>query len=293
MAKLESRAGSADHLPYPMMDLAQKRAQLQERLQSYERLLVAYSGGIDSAYLAWEARQVLGNNVLAVIADSPSLARAQLKDAVGFAQEQEIRLEILTTSEMERPDYVRNDGQRCFHCKDELFTVMEQFAADHGFATIAYGVNVDDQGDFRPGQHAARQHGVAAPLLEAGLTKQDIRELARQCGLRIWDKPASACLSSRIEYGRPVTREALAAVEAGEDALRALGFRQLRVRHHGQIARIEISREELPRALAPEMASEFVRIFKALGFTYVTLDLEGFRSGSMNALLSLSEIKST
>lgn len=274
-----------------MMELAQKRARLRSRLQSYQKLLVAYSGGIDSAYLAWEARQVLGANVLAVIADSPSLARAQLKDAVAFAQEQEIPLEILATSEMDRPDYVRNDGQRCFHCKDELFTVMEKFAIDRGLETIAYGVNLDDQGDFRPGQHAARKHGVAAPLLEAELTKQDIRQLAQDAGLRIWDKPASACLSSRIEYGRPVTREALAAVEAGEDALRTLGFRQFRVRHHGQIARIEISREELPRAMSPDMAAEFVRIFKSLGFTYVTLDLEGFRSGSMNALLPLSTIR--
>ena len=274
------------------MDLVQKRAEVRSHLQSYQRLLVAYSGGIDSAYLAWEARQVLGTNVLAVIADSPSLARAQLKDAVAFAQEQDIPLEILATSEMDRPDYVRNDGQRCFHCKDELFTVMEGFAVERGFDTIAYGVNLDDQGDFRPGQHAARKHGVAAPLLDAKLTKQDIRQLAQDAGLRVWDKPASACLSSRIEYGRPVTREALAAVEAGEDALRALGFRQFRVRHHGQIARIEISREELPRALSPELASEFVRIFKALGFTYVTLDLEGFRSGSMNALLPLSTIRS-
>jgi uncharacterized protein len=275
-----------------VMDLVQKRADLRTRLQSYQKLLVAYSGGIDSAYLAWEARQVLGANLLAVIADSPSLARAQLRDAVAFAQEQGIPLEILATSEMDRPDYVRNDGQRCFHCKDELFTVMEQFAVERGFDTIAYGVNLDDQGDFRPGQHAARKHGVAAPLLEAKLTKQDIRQLAQDAGLRVWDKPASACLSSRIEYGRPVTREALAAVEAGEDALRALGFRQFRVRHHGQIARIEISRDELSRALSPDMASEFVRIFKALGFTYVTLDLEGFRSGSMNALLPLSTIRS-
>jgi uncharacterized protein len=275
-----------------VMDLVQKRADLRTRLQSYQKLLVAYSGGIDSAYLSWEACQVLGANLLAVIADSPSLARAQLRDAVAFAQEQGIPLEILATSEMDRPDYVRNDGQRCFHCKDELFTVMEQFAVERGFDTIAYGVNLDDQGDFRPGQHAARKHGVAAPLLEAKLTKQDIRQLAQDAGLRVWDKPASACLSSRIEYGRPVTREALAAVEAGEDALRALGFRQFRVRHHGQIARIEISRDELSRALSPDMASEFVRIFKAIGFTYVTLDLEGFRSGSMNALLPLSTIRS-
>ena len=170
---------------------------------------------------------------------------------------------MVATGEMERPEYLRNDGARCYHCKDELFTVMEEHRQRLGFDAIAYGVNVDDQGDFRPGQQAARQHHVAAPLLAAGLTKADIRQLASQAGLRIWDKPASACLSSRIEYGRAVTREALSAVEQGEDALRQLGFRQVRVRHHGEIARIEIAREELPRAMTMEMAAEFTRIFKA------------------------------
>jgi pyridinium-3,5-biscarboxylic acid mononucleotide sulfurtransferase len=191
---------------------------------------------------------------------------------------------------MERPEYVRNDTQRCFHCKDELFSVMEQYAGRHGFASIAYGVNVDDQGDFRPGQRAAKEHRVAAPLLEAGLTKADIRELCERAGLRVWDKPASACLSSRIEYGRPVTAEALAMVEQGEDALRSLGFRQVRVRHHGDIARLEISRDELPRALTQEMFSEFTRIFKALGFTFVALDTEGFRSGSMNSSSAIQSL---
>jgi uncharacterized protein len=164
---------------------------------------------------------------------------------------------------------------------------MEDLRATRGFNSIMYGVNVDDQGDFRPGQNAARQHNIATPLLAAGLTKQDIRDLAREAGLRIWDKPASACLSSRIEYGRPVTREALRVVEEGEDALRSLGFVQFRVRHHGEIVRIEIAREELSRGLTPAMAAEFTRIFKALGFKFVTLDLEGFRSGSMNALLPI------
>ena len=231
--------------------------------------------------------------MLAVLADSPSLARSQMRDAVAFAQEQGIPLTILQTDEMERPEYRKNDASRCFHCKDELFTVMEEFRSQNGFDVIAYGVNTDDQGDYRPGQQAARQHGVAAPLLEAGLTKQDIRELARLAGLRIWDKPASACLSSRIEYGRPVTPEALQAVEQGEDALRQMGFRQFRVRHHGDIVRIEIARDELPRALSPEMAIEFTRIFKALGFSYVTLDLEGFRSGSMNAVLPVAQLLKT
>jgi uncharacterized protein len=271
-------------------ELAAKQAQLESQLLALGRTLVAYSGGVDSAYLAWAAHRALGEDMLAVMADSASLARAQLADAVAFAGEQGIPLEVVATEELDRPEYIRNNGKRCFHCKDELFTVMESLREQRGYNSIAYGVNVDDQGDFRPGQAAARQHAVAAPLLEAGLTKQDIRQLAQAAALRIWDKPASPCLSSRIEYGRPVTRENLSMVELGEDALRALGFRQFRVRHHGDIVRIEIAREELPRALNPEMASEFARIFKALGFKFVTLDMEGFRSGSMNDLLPIAEI---
>ena len=271
-------------------DLVAKRSALDLRLRSLGRTLVAYSGGVDSAFLIWAAHRALGDGMLAVIADSPSLARTQLADAIAFAHEQEIPLEVISTSEVERPEYARNDSARCFFCKDELFTVMESFCRARGFDSIAYGVNVDDQGDFRPGQGAASAHGVAAPLLEAGLAKQEIRDLARAAGLRIWDKPASACLSSRIEYGRPVTREALSAVEQGEDALRALGFRQFRVRYHGEIVRIEIAREELPRALSLGIAAEFTRIFKGLGFKFVTLDLEGFRSGSMNALLPAEEL---
>jgi pyridinium-3,5-biscarboxylic acid mononucleotide sulfurtransferase len=264
------------------MDLLVKQRLLEDSLRSLGRTLVAYSGGVDSAYLAWVANNVLGQDMLAVIADSPSLARTQLQDALAFAQEHRIAVEVVHTSEMDRPEYVRNDRQRCFHCKDELFQVMEAFAAKRAFQSIAYGVNVDDQSDFRPGQAAARQHKIAAPLLQAGLTKADIRELARAAGMRVWEKPASACLSSRIEYGRPVTLEALSAVEQGEEALRRLGFRQCRVRHHGEIVRIEIAQDELPRALTPEMFVEFTRTFKALGFTFVTLDTEGFRSGSMN-----------
>ena len=271
-------------------DLVAKQQALDAHLRRLGRVLIAYSGGVDSAYLAWAAHRALGDNVLAVIADSPSLARTHLSDAIAFAQEQGIPLEVIQTDELDRPEYARNDAQRCFHCKDELFTVMETYREQHGFDAIAYGVNLDDQGDFRPGQQAARRHHVAAPLLDARLTKQDIRTLAHEAGLRVWDKPASACLSSRIEYGRPVTREALQTVEDGEDALRSLGFRQFRVRHHGDIVRIEIARDELPRALAPEMAAEFTRIFKALGFQFVTLDLEGFRSGSMNALLPAEEL---
>jgi uncharacterized protein len=272
------------------VDLAAKRSALDLHLRSLGRTLVAYSGGVDSAFLAWAAHEALGGNMLAVIADSPSLARTQLADAIAFAREQEFPLEVIATSELERPEYSRNDASRCFFCKDELFIVMENFRGARGFDSIAYGVNADDQGDFRPGQGAARAHGVAAPLLDARLTKREIRDLARAAGLRVWDKPASACLSSRIEYGRAVTREALSAVEQGEDALRALGFRQVRVRHHGEIVRIEIAREELPRALDLQTAAEFTRIFKGLGFKFVTLDLEGFRSGSMNTLLPAEQL---
>ena len=274
-------------------ELILKQSALFESLKSSGRMLVAYSGGVDSAFLAWAAHQALGNGMLAVIADSASLARTQLSDALAFAEEQRIPVKVISTAELDRPEYIRNDGQRCFHCKDELFTVMEEFRGTHGFDVIAYGVNLDDQDDFRPGQRAAREHRVVAPLLAAGLTKQNIRDLARKAGLRVWEKPASACLSSRIEYGRPVTREALLMVEQGEDALRELGFRQVRVRHHGEMVRIEIARDELGRAFSPEMAAELTRIFKALGFQFVTLDLEGFRSGSMNALLPASDLLRT
>ncbi len=271
-------------------ELDAKRAALDAHLRRLGRILVAYSGGVDSAFLAYAAHEAMGDQMLAVIADSPSLARTHLADALAFAREQQIPVEVIETAELDREEYSRNDASRCFYCKDELFSVMEKYRAACAFDTIAYGVNIDDQGDFRPGQAAARQHGVATPLLEVGLTKAEIRELAHLAGLRVWDKPASACLSSRIEYGRPVTREALSVVEQGEDALRALGFRQYRVRHHGEIVRIEIARDELPRALDPAMAEQFTRIFRALGFQFVTLDLEGFRSGSMNALLLAEQI---
>src|SRR6266511_4930300 len=259
------------------------------------RLLVAYSGGVDSAYLAWAAHHVLGDEMLAVLADSPSLARWQMRDAVAFAAEQGIPLEIIHTGEIDGADYRRNDALRCFHCKDALFEEMERFAAGfdgkQGWTAVAYGVNLDDQGDWRPGQQAARQHGVAAPLLEAGLTKAEIRALAAEAGLRIWDKPSSACLSSRIEYGRPVTREALEQVERGEDALRAMGFRQFRLRHHGDVARIEIAREEMERALSMEMLARLSETIKACGFKFVALDVDGFRSGSMNAMLKVESLR--
>jgi len=270
--------------------LDQKAECLRQILARSGRLIVAYSGGVDSAFLVWMAHEVLGAQMRAVIADSASLARTHLEDALAFAREHEIPIEVVETHELENPAYVRNDALRCFHCKDELFTVLERYREAGAFDAIAYGVNADDEGDFRPGQQAARQHHVLAPLLEAGLTKAEIRKLARQADLRVWEKPASACLSSRLEYGREVTPEALSVIERGEDALRALGFQQFRVRHHGEIVRIEIAREELPRALTAAMAREFTTVFKALGFKFVTLDLEGFRSGSMNQLLTAEEL---
>ena len=266
--------------------------ELVENLLRCERLLIAYSGGIDSAYLAWAAHQVLGNNMLAVIADSPSLPRTHLADAIGFAEQHGIPLRVIQTQEMERPEYIRNDASRCFHCKDELFTSMEAERVRLNFTHIAYGRNLDDTGDFRPGQRAAEQHHVCAPLAESQLGKTAIRTLAQEAGLRLWDKPASACLASRVEYGQPVTREVLRQIEDAEEALHALGFRQLRVRAHGEVARVELATSELSFALSVEKMKEIAHVVRSAGFRYVALDCEGYRSGSMNDLLPAEAIRS-
>jgi len=271
------------------MDLKDKAELLQENLASAGSLLVAYSGGTDSAYLAYAAHEALGERMLAVIADS-SLPRKELADAMAFANRHGIPVRVLQTNELEKPEYSRNDAQRCFHCKSELFTQMEEARARLGFERLAYGMNLDDRGEFRPGQRAAEMHGALAPLVDAGLSKQEIRMLAREAGLSLADKPASACLSSRIEYGREVTAENLAQVERAEEALHALGFAQVRVRHHGKLARIEIAREDLAGALTLSMLDQMTEAVRGAGFLYVTLDTQGYRSGSMNDVLPVTAI---
>jgi uncharacterized protein len=267
--------------------LDRKERDLLDALSAMGSVIVAYSGGADSAYLAWAAQKALGDRAVALTADSASLPESHKRDAEDFARTWGIRHEYVATLEFENPDYVKNDANRCFHCKDELFTRLDAMAGERGIAHVVYGVNVDDLGDYRPGQRAAKLHQVRAPLVDAGMTKAEIRELSRRAGLVTWDRPASACLSSRIPYGTPVTIQNVKTVETGEEAIRALGFRQFRVRFHGELVRIEIAPEELARALQPEMARAFTAIFKPLGFHYVTLDLEGYRQGSLNAVLAV------
>jgi uncharacterized protein len=265
--------------------LSEKQEKLFAILASMRRVIVAYSGGTDSAYLAWAAGQVLRENAVAITADSASIPESHKRDAEAFARQCGFRHEYIETLEFENPDYVKNDPNRCFHCKDELFTRLDAVAKERRVEHIVYGVNVDDLGDYRPGQRAAKFHGVEAPLVYAGLTKVEIRELSRLAGLSTWDRPAAACLSSRVPYGTPVTEATVKTVELGEEALRALGFRQFRVRFHGELVRIEVAKDELHKALTAEMAQAFVQIFKPLGFHYVTIDLEGYRQGSLNSVL--------
>jgi uncharacterized protein len=281
LVALGSRAQSLD----PAV-LNEKQEKLFSLLADMGRVIVAYSGGADSAYLAWAANKVLGSNAIAITADSASIPESHKRDAEAFAQHCGFRHEYIDTYEFDNPDYVKNAPDRCFHCKDELFTRLTEVGRDRGIENIVYGVNVDDLGDYRPGQKAAKLHEVRAPLVDAGMTKAEIRELSRIAGLPTWDRPASACLSSRIPYGTPVTPETVKTVEHGEEEIKALGFRQFRVRFHGELVRIEIAKDELPRALTVEMGAKFTAIFKNLGFHYVTIDLEGYRQGSLNSVLT-------
>jgi pyridinium-3,5-biscarboxylic acid mononucleotide sulfurtransferase len=265
--------------------LQEKERKLFEQLTAMGRVIIAFSGGTDSAYLAWAAHRALNGNAIAITADSASLPDSHKRDLEAFVAHFGIPHEYIETREFDNPDYLRNDANRCFHCKDELFTRLDEVGRARGYQNIVYGVNLDDLGDYRPGQNAARQHQVAAPLADAGLSKAEIRELSRLADLPTWDRPASACLSSRIPYGTPVSIENVKTVERGEEELKALGFRQFRVRFHDKIVRIEIAREEMPRAFDMATCDRLTGIFRTLGFQYVTLDLQGYRQGSLNEVL--------
>jgi uncharacterized protein len=270
-------------------DLAARERALVERLADEGRVIVAFSGGVDSSYLAWAAHRALGEGALAVTAVSPSYPASHREVAERVVRENGLAHRFVDTSEMEREGYRRNRADRCYFCKSELFEVLDHVAGELGFDAVAYGINTDDRRDFRPGHRAAAEHGVLSPLVDAGLGKQDIRALSRAAGLPTADLPASACLSSRLVYGLEVTPERLAQVEQGEAALHELGFRQVRLRHHGFLARVEVAPDELSRALDPAMAEAIAKAIKPLGFRWVSLDLEGYRTGSLNAALTGAE----
>jgi uncharacterized protein len=282
---MESRENNSARMAARQLDASGKQEFLSARLRELGSVLVAFSGGADSAFLAWMANQTLGDCALAITAISPSYSEYDRQQAEAFVRKQKLRHEFVETHEFENPLYVLNQADRCYHCKTELFGVLAKVCTERGFGAVTYGVNADDLNDFRPGHRAASEFGVVAPLLDAGLNKAEIRELSKRAGLATWDRPASACLSSRVPYGMPVTIETLSRVERAENVLREFGFRQLRVRAHEDLARIEIAQEELPRALQAEMMAAFSERIRAIGFTYVTLDLEGYRQGSLNAAL--------
>jgi uncharacterized protein len=261
---------------------AEKERVLVSKLAALPNVIVALSGGIDSVYLAWAAQQALGDRALSVTAISASYSAFDREQVESFLQCTGARHEFIETHELENPAYRVNDSNRCYYCKDELFTMLDALAAERQFEAVAYGVNADDTFDFRPGQRAAAEHRVLTPLLDAHLHKPEIRFLAQRAGLPMWDRPASACLASRLPYGTEVTEERLSLVEQGEAALRKLGFRQFRVRLHNKLGRVEVAPEELSRALTPDMVAAISTSLKAVGFTYVTLDLEGYRQGSLN-----------
>lgn len=264
-------------------DAEMKEQRLRTLIREMGSAIIALSGGVDSAYLSYIAAQELGHKALAVTADSPSYPASLKQETIEFTSLYGIQHEIITTEEIEREDYLNNSHNRCYYCKNELFTKLLEIAAHRGFQTVCDGNNLDDIGDYRPGRVAAQELNVRSPLIEAQMTKADIREMSRRSGLPVWDKPAQACLSSRIPHGERITREKLSSIERGEELLRSLGFRVYRLRHHKEIARLEIGREEMVRMLEPETAATVTRGIKALGFRYVVLDLEGYRRGSLNS----------
>jgi uncharacterized protein len=270
--------------------LAAKAGRLRDILSGYQSVLIAFSGGVDSAYLAIAAAAALGNRALAVTADSPSYPDTHRRLALTIARDFGFPHEVIHTAELDRPEYRANPANRCYYCKDELYGRLAAIARERGLAVVVDGNNADDRGDYRPGRQAAREHGVKSPLDEAELTKHDIRELARAAGLASWDEPASACLSSRIPYGHEVTDERLRQIERAEGVLRELGFRIFRVRHHDDTARLEIAKAEMPRALDPDVNARLVSALKALGYQYVSLDLQGYRLGSLNEALRLRPV---
>lgn len=270
--------------------LAEKGRHLQDILTGYQSVLIAFSGGVDSAYLAIAASTALGSRALAVTADSPSYPDAHRRLALTIANDFGFAHEVIHTSELERAEYRANPSNRCYYCKDELYGRLSALAVERGLAVVVDGNNADDRGDYRPGRQAAREHGVRSPLDEADLTKDDIRELARTAGLESWNEPASACLSSRIPYGDEVSDEKLRQIEQAESVLRELGFRVFRVRHHDTVARLEIARVEMARALDPEINARVVTALKGLGYQYVSLDLQGYRLGSLNEALPLRPV---
>ena len=270
--------------------LPEKGRRLHEILAGYPSVLVAFSGGVDSAYLAIAASTALGPRALAVTADSPSYPDSHRRLARSIAGDFGFAHEVIHTSELERPEYRANPANRCYYCKDELYGRLTALATERGLAVVVDGNNADDRGDYRPGRQAAREHGVKSPLDEANLTKDDIRALARAAGLESWNEPASACLSSRIPYGTEVSDEKLRQIEQAETVLRDLGFRVFRVRHHDSVARLEIARSEMTRALDPEVSARLVAALKELGYQYVSLDLQGYRLGSLNEALRLRPV---
>ncbi|HEX5473537.1 MAG TPA: ATP-dependent sacrificial sulfur transferase LarE [Vicinamibacterales bacterium] len=276
--------------PEAATDFERKAAALEERIATLNSVIVAYSGGVDSALIAVTATRLLGARALCITADSPSYPQRHRDLALGVVGAFHLHHEFIETAEMDRPEYRANAGDRCYYCKNELYTKLTGVARARGFAAVVDGSNADDRGDYRPGRQAAREFGVVSPLDEAGLTKAEVRELARRAGLSIWDEPASACLSSRIPYHTEVTREKLRTVEQAERVLRDLGFRVFRVRHHDTVARIEIGRDEIPRVLAPEVADAIDVSLRALGYQHVAVDLRGYRLGSLNDALRLRPV---